>query len=528
MEERTKNCALVRPSTSRSNSSSMRVAIITISAMALAATVCVLFNISQGADEDSALAQVAALAFGDSSFHADASPTNREGSVRNGVKPNFVPPLGDVGLKVTAKPQALAITGIKNLPNLAFGDSSFHADLPSSTKEGSVRKGVKPDFVPPLGTLGEIGLKNTVKPQALAIAPLKSQSRLAFGDFAIHHDISPESKEGSVRKGIKPDFVPPLGTLGETGLKVGVAPQALAAAKPQKSLPRLSFGDAVFQPEKEDPATREGSVRKGIKPDFVPPIGDLGEIGLAKKHPLALHGQSLSLKPIPAVQVKKIPQRSAALAFGDATFIPSRSPSASREGSVRGSVRPDFKPPLGDLGEVGLKAAVKGQTLAAAKKPAVAKQDLPAHIAKMSDESSRSALESFYSEQLHALKTAKAEAYDEKHLSASTARAGLEAYYEAKVKADSVSGHSARPAATADLTDKKAREVLKAFYDNKKAEEKSKSTLEAVHSSQKTAPLGLSSYYAVKTAADQAERLKAVRILSHFRWGVSLTLKLSG
>jgi len=78
-----------------------------------------------------------------------------------------------------------------------------------------------------------------------------------------------DSREGSVRHGVKPDFSKPLGTLGETGL----------ASKPLKQQ-QLAFGDAKFVAG-ANKADREGSVRGNIKPDFQKPLGDLGETGLA-------------------------------------------------------------------------------------------------------------------------------------------------------------------------------------------------------------------------------------------------------
>jgi len=41
---------------------------------------------------------------------------------------------------------------------------------------------------------------------------------LAFGDMVMHTDAAAAQREGSVRHGVKPDFVKPMGTLGETGL----------------------------------------------------------------------------------------------------------------------------------------------------------------------------------------------------------------------------------------------------------------------------------------------------------------------
>jgi hypothetical protein len=102
---------------------------------------------------------------------------------------------------------------------------------------------------------------------------------------------------------------------------------------------------------------REGSVRSGVKPDFHPPLGNLGKVGLAKGAP-HLPAQALAIAP-------KTVAGQSALAFGDASFQPSTAP--DREGSVRDGKRPDFKPPLGTLGETGL-ASSKATSLVEEKK----------------------------------------------------------------------------------------------------------------------------------------------------------------
>jgi hypothetical protein len=59
---------------------------------------------------------------------------------------------------------------------------------------------------------------------------------------------------------------------------------------------KLAFGDASFQPPKTSAAVREGSVRDGKKPDFSPPIGSLGSTGLKNAEQVKI--EKLSLKRI--------------------------------------------------------------------------------------------------------------------------------------------------------------------------------------------------------------------------------------
>jgi hypothetical protein len=71
----------------------------------------------------------------------------------------------------------------------------------------------------------------------------------------------------------------PLGDLGEVGLAKG-AVKGLKPTAMQSKTQALAFGDATMVKD-SDAAAREGSVRNGVKPDFVTPLGDLGETGLA-------------------------------------------------------------------------------------------------------------------------------------------------------------------------------------------------------------------------------------------------------
>ncbi len=59
---------------------------------------------------------------------------------------------------------------------------------------------------------------------------------------------------------------------------------------------KLAFGDGSFQPSKSSSSVREGSVRNGQKPDFSPPIGSLGSTGLKAAEDETI--QKLSLKRI--------------------------------------------------------------------------------------------------------------------------------------------------------------------------------------------------------------------------------------
>jgi hypothetical protein len=225
----------------------------------------------------------AQLAFGDAAFRPSAPAAVREGSVRGAVQPKFTPPGGNIdeyGLKghrqkLEGHRQKLAQISAK-VEALAFGDATMVKDADASSREGSVRNGKKPDFMKPLGDLGEVGLaKGAVKVLKPAAMQSKTQA-LAFGDATMVKDADASSREGSVRNGKKPDFMKPLGDLGEVGLAKG-AVKGLKPAAMQSKTQALAFGDATMVKD-SDAAAREGSVRNGVKPDFVTPLGDLGEV----------------------------------------------------------------------------------------------------------------------------------------------------------------------------------------------------------------------------------------------------------
>eukprot|EP00960_Hanusia_phi_P061117 764740-Hanusia_phi.AAC.4 len=240
------------------------------------------------------------LSFGDASFHKSKASRTREGSIRGSIKPDFKVPLGDLGeTGLTEKPLSKESSTI----SLAFGDSSFHASKSEESKEGSVRGGIKPDFKPPLGDLGEEGLAQAPK------TPLKTRAALAFGDSEFHSGHPTSAREGSVRGGKQPDFLPPLGDLGDVGLKktkvqtLVVRPKVVATGKQPSA---LAFGDSEFHSSKPS-AAREGSVRSGVAPDFQPPIGDLGETGLKTTQ----HAQTLATakKEMPAHKMNDVSAR---------------------------------------------------------------------------------------------------------------------------------------------------------------------------------------------------------------------------
>ena len=269
-----------------------------------------------------------------------------------------------------------------------FGASAFHSAQPAAVREGSVRGSVAPKFTPPGGDVDEYGLKQIAGAQALALKRAAGggappTQALAFGDAKVVHEEGAAAREGSVRGGVKPDFKKPLGDLGEVGLAKQGAVSGLHSPSAKRSTTQtLAFGDAKVVKD-ADASAREGSVRHGVKPDFVKPLGDLGHTGLAAK---------------PSTPVKQ-----QQLAFGDAAFHGSVN-AAAREGSVRGSVKPDFKKPLGDLGEIGLAAAKGGKKMTAA--------------------AARSAMKEFYSQQATALKKSPAT-----ELTARAATAQLSGYF---------------------------------------------------------------------------------------------------
>ena len=268
---------------------------------------------------------------------------------------------------------------------LAFGDAAFHGAKPAAVREGSVRGNVAPKYTPPGGLVDEYGLKAP----KIALAQVPRKQVLAFGDAKVVKDADAAAREGSVRNGVKPDFQKPLGDLGE----VGLARKAAAGVKPaamKGKTQALAFGDAKVVKD-ADAAAREGSVRHGKKPDFQKPLGDLGETGLAGA-------------PLRVVKKQQ-------LAFGDASFH-SSADAAAREGSVRGNVKPDFKKPLGDLGETGL-AAVKAKG-----------------GKKLSAAAARSELDAFYSSQAKALKVSSPP-----ELTSKAAKLELATYYTGIEKA---------------------------------------------------------------------------------------------
>jgi hypothetical protein len=78
----------------------------------------------------------------------------------------------------------------------------------------------------------------------------------------------------------------------------------------------LAFGDAVVH-KGSAAQQREGSVRHGVKPDFVKPLGDLGSIGLAEKPEATVQKELQAekakadalLHPKPKLAVKEIPSK---------------------------------------------------------------------------------------------------------------------------------------------------------------------------------------------------------------------------
>jgi hypothetical protein len=218
-----------------------------------------------------------------------------------------------------------------------------------------------------------------------AATPDALTAQLAFGDAAFHGAKPAAVREGSVRGNVAPKYTPPGGLVDEYGLK---APKIALAQVPRKQV--LAFGDAKVVKD-ADAAAREGSVRHGKKPDFQKPLGDLGETGLAGA-------------PLRVVKKQQ-------LAFGDASFH-SSADAVAREGSVRGNVKPDFKKPLGDLGETGL-AAVKAKG-----------------GKKLSAAAARSELDAFYSSQAKALKVSSPP-----ELTSKAAKLELATYYTGIEKA---------------------------------------------------------------------------------------------
>jgi hypothetical protein len=359
----------------------------------------------------------AQLSFGDAAFHGALPATTREGSVRGSIAPKYTPPGGTIdeyGLKGKRRTQLAEVSA--KTQTLAFGDAKVVKDTAAAAREGSVRNGVKPDFEKPIGDLGEVGLAKKAAAGGL-LRPSAMQGKtqaLAFGDAKVVRDASAAAREGSVRNGVKPDFEKPIGDLGEVGLAKKVAAGGLLRPSAmQGKTQALAFGDAKVVRD-ASAATREGSVRHGVKPDFVKPLGNLGQTGLAAK-----------------------PLQKQQLAFGDARFHAS-APASAREGSVRGNIKPDFAKPIGDLGETGLAAAKGG---------------------KLSDSAARNAMKQYYVEQAKALKGSK-----KPELTAKVATAQLSSYFSKIVKKDAREHAEAQERA---ISDEKSQKGTVANYYSK-------------------------------------------------------------
>eukprot|EP00286_Rhodomonas_abbreviata_P028183 CAMPEP_0181312166 /NCGR_PEP_ID=MMETSP1101-20121128/13542_1 /TAXON_ID=46948 /ORGANISM="Rhodomonas abbreviata, Strain Caron Lab Isolate" /LENGTH=379 /DNA_ID=CAMNT_0023418979 /DNA_START=6 /DNA_END=1143 /DNA_ORIENTATION=+ len=333
--------ALVRPCASSSNDAARRRVLCIVASVVLTACVCAIFVRSgSSAADDTAILAVKKM---------------------------------ELAQKMTMAGSSSSLPA-----ELAFGDSSFHStSQPAFVREGSVRNGVQPAAVHAPKHIANVGLQSG-RAQALTEIPLlpSSDEKLTFGDAAFHLPASvPSEKEGSVRGGVKPDFKPPLGSLGQSGLaddaqyeKDKKALDALLAPE-SKGSSTLAFGDSSFMKSLVKPDDKEGSVRGSVKPDFSPPLGDLGDVGLktplpplkaqtlantARKH-TATSSSAAAAAAFARAEEKQEKAFEAQLAFGDAAFHSSAEAAAKREGSVRGTKKPDFSPPLGDLGSVGLK-----------------------------------------------------------------------------------------------------------------------------------------------------------------------------
>lgn len=239
------------------------------------------------------------LAFGDAVVHVGAAAAQREGSVRHGVKPDFVKPLGGLGeqglyqkpspkmsvvqeiavekkaaksLMAHKKIAAPASTSMKDAKpqqlqqKTAAEKATAKAKMEAKwmSKEEALNMATGAAARPQAAEQGgfqEIEAARRKKEQAKdwkkntawAMREVAKQNRhlhdsthishddrngywseakakanshiltgktqiLAFGDAVKHADISAQQREGSVRHGVKPDFVKPLGSLGSTGL----------------------------------------------------------------------------------------------------------------------------------------------------------------------------------------------------------------------------------------------------------------------------------------------------------------------
>lgn len=122
---------------------------------------------------------------------------------------------------------------------LAFGDAVRRTDAPAQEREGSVRHGVKPDFVKPLGSLGSTGL-HMVKTQALAFGDQVDANAVAAAAAAVAAKAAANVKKTNV------DDAEPI---SEPGFVIATTEDATPAAITQAMAhtSKLVMGPAAFE-----------------------------------------------------------------------------------------------------------------------------------------------------------------------------------------------------------------------------------------------------------------------------------------
>lgn len=241
------------------------------------------------------------LAFGDAVVHTGSAAAQREGGVRHGVKPDFVKPLGGLGEQgLYQKPKMLVVQEIAAEKKAAMAaKKSAKAHLKMAPPASTIMKAAKPQTLQTVAEKAAEKIKSEAKwlkkekVLNLAIAAAErphAQEKGGFQQIEAARRKEEQAKDWrknaarAMREVAKQQrhlhdstHISHDDRNGYWSQKTGKT-QILETGKTQI----LAFGDAV---KHADTAAqqREGSVRHGVKPDFVKPLGTLGSTGLAQK-----------------------------------------------------------------------------------------------------------------------------------------------------------------------------------------------------------------------------------------------------
>ena len=230
------------------------------------------------------------------------------------------------------------------------------------------------------------------------------------------------------------------GNLGEVGLarappvlhgqtlasKPETKAASIALTKIVKDASKLAFGDAKFVPSKVSSSDREGSVRGKVAPDFHPPLGDLGETGLAAKSPLKAHILAANVSTIDTAEI---------------------APSTD----MKASVRVLAEETVGNLSTKHIKDMKSG-----------------APTDGMTASVSRRAMDDYFTKQVESIKSAKVKVISEAaHVSDDKSRKETEQFYQAQALRDAPRTKQAEVNKRAAMSGAEARKVIDDFYSRK-------------------------------------------------------------